>query len=123
MDIRSFPSQGFSHQGPSQLAQTHIVIGLDNEGRIISASCYGSALLHAVASLPKVEKDLKPFDTDLESYQVPLPQQICSIYSPYASVTLNGFLLNWVLIPDLGRAEFCQHAQVQGGGAGSSAVQ
>lgn len=83
---------------------------------------HGSALLHAAASLPNIEKGLKPFDIDLVPYEVPLPQQICSIYSPFAPVTLNGFHLNWVLIPDLGRAELCQHTQVQHGGAGSCAV-
>lgn len=92
------------------------------EGELSVHHSHSSALLHAVASLPKVGKGLKPFDIDLVSYQVPLLQQICSIYSPFAPVTLNGFHLNWVLIPDLGRAEFCQHTQVQGAGAGGCAV-
>lgn len=84
---------------------------------------HSSALLRAVASLPRAEKGLKRFDIDLVSYQVPLLQQIRSIYSPFTPVTLDGFHLNWVLIPDLGRAEVCQHTQVQGGGASGCGVQ
>lgn len=83
---------------------------------------HSSALLHIVATLPKVEKGLKPFDIDLVSHQVPLPQQVCFIYSLLAPVTLDSFHSNWVLILDLGRAEFCQHTQVQHGGAGGCAV-
>lgn len=83
---------------------------------------HGSALLHAVASLPVVGKELKPLILILLSCQVPLPQQIRSICSPFVPVTLNGFHLNWVLRADVGRAGVCQHTQVQGGGAKSCAV-